>query len=301
MQFKKEPNVYYIQPDGYVNTEELGQGYYNIGKKDFSAFLDENNFIDYLGFRSNYDATLATNSAIFTMKHHYYYGNSRANDVAHARSTILSDNIVLNTFKKNNYKTHFLTEYPYLMFNRPKMGYDYSNFNKNEIPFIGNCLEIYKDVLPSLNAYLDQDSSEPKFFFIEIFNPKHISNGLKGENKITRYREEYKTNLKQANSTFQEIINAITQKDSNLLIVIMADHGGYLGFKNLQEGNIITKERNKLYSMFSSKLAIRWPNSDYTTYDDKLRTTVNLFRVLFSYLSQDTSYLHHLETMLVML
>lgn len=57
----------------------------------------------------------------------------------------------------------------------------------------------------------------------------------------------------------------------------------------------MNKERDKLYSMFSSKLAIRWPNSDYKTYADKQRTSVNLFRVLFRYLSEATSYLHHLE------
>ena len=293
--FKKQPNVYYIQPDGYVNTEELNKGYYKIDNQEFNTFLKDNKFIDYLGFRSNYDATLATNSSIFTMKHHYYYGHSGANEVSHARKTIISENIVLNTFKKNNYQTYFLTEYPYLMLNKPKMGYDKTNFKYAEIPFIGNGLETYKDVVPSLDAFLNEDSSKPKFFFIEVFNPKHISNGLQGEKIHARYKVEYKENLKQANLTLKEIINTITQKDTNALIVIMADHGGYLGFSTLQEGNTMHKERDKLYSMFSSKLAIRWPNNEAFIPITKLQTTVNLFRVLFSYLAEDTSYLDYLE------
>jgi hypothetical protein len=47
--------------------------------------------------------------------------------------------------------------------------------------------------------------------------------------------------------------------------------------------------------VFSSALAIKWPNNDVPEYDDRLKSSVNLFRVLFSYLSEEDSYLQHLQ------
>ena len=42
-------------------------------------------------------------------------------------------------------------------------------------------------------------------------------------------------------------------------------------------------------------IAIKWPNNEVPEYDSKIKTSVNLFRVLFSYLSNDESYLGQLQ------
>jgi hypothetical protein len=42
-------------------------------------------------------------------------------------------------------------------------------------------------------------------------------------------------------------------------------------------------------------LAIKWPENNAPDFDTKLKTNVNLFRVLFSYLADNTSYLKALE------
>ena len=42
-------------------------------------------------------------------------------------------------------------------------------------------------------------------------------------------------------------------------------------------------------------LAIKWPDDQAPEFDNELRSNVNLFRVLISYLSEDPSYLDHLE------
>ena len=295
VQFKKTPNVYYIQPDGYTNFSELKQGYYKIENSGFEDYLIKEKFKNYSDFRSNYEATLASNSSIFSMKHHYYSGHASGHEVANARNIIISNNAVLNSFKNNNYKTHFLTEYPYLMVNKPKMGYDNCNFSYSEIPFIGNGLKTKKDIFPDFKMFLDDNKDDPKFFFIELFNPKHISSSIKDDNVIQRHREAYINDLKKANDDLERIINLINSKDDNALIIIMADHGGYLGMKYLQEGNEMSKDRDKLYSIFSSVLSIKWPNNEVPKYDEQLNSAVNLFRVIFSYLSEDTSYLKHLE------
>ena len=117
--FVTKPNVYFIQPDGYVNFSEIDKGYYNIDNNSFKKYLDSNNFKTYQNFRSNYASTLTSNSATFMMKHHYYGKGSDITENTNARDMIISDNTVLNIFKNNGYKSYFLAEMPYLLLNKP--------------------------------------------------------------------------------------------------------------------------------------------------------------------------------------
>ena len=71
IKFKKTPNVYFIQPDGYANFTELKKDYYNIDYSEFKSFLNKENFKYYHDFRSNYASTLSSNSSTFMIKHHY--------------------------------------------------------------------------------------------------------------------------------------------------------------------------------------------------------------------------------------
>ncbi len=292
--FHKTPNVYVIQPDGYVNFSELGKGHYNIDNEKFETFLEGHNFKVYPDFRSNYEATLTSNLSMFVMKHHYYEGSTGVNEIINSRKIIISENPVLKAFNNNGYKTYFLAEKPYLLVNRPKMGFDVVNFSYNEIPFLTTGLEIKKDILPVLKKYAKEDLKQPKFFFVEIFNPKHIGPQT-GENLVNKKREEYKSNLLEANKILEEAITFIKQEDPEALIVITADHGGYVGFEYIQQGNLMTEDRDKIHSIFSSVLAIHWPGGEHPEYDHKLKTSVNLFRILFAYLSGEEKYLDAME------
>lgn len=292
--FKKKPNIYYIQPDGYVNFSELGKGYYQYDNSGFENFLEEKGFKVYPDFRSNYDGTLSSNSATFMMKHHKYQGASGKAEVANARDLIISDNAVLKILKNNGYKTHLLIEYPYLLLNRPDMGYDVCNFDYSEVPLIGTGMETKKDVFPLLKSQLQKKEAEPKFFFIEIFNPKHIDGSGQGTDLVSSKRKTYLENLREANESLTQIINLIETEDPEALLIIMADHGGYVGMERPQDGNVNTEDRNKIYSIFSSIMAIRWPG-EVPDFDNELKTPVNMFRLLFSHLSEDNSLLEHLQ------
>ena len=48
-------------------------------------------------------------------------------------------------------------------------------------------------------------------------------------------------------------------------------------------------------SIFSSNLSIKWPNAPDDHFKESLNSNVNLFRVLFSYLSENNTYLNQLE------
>ena len=48
-------------------------------------------------------------------------------------------------------------------------------------------------------------------------------------------------------------------------------------------------------SIFTSTLAIHWPNNNAPNYDTSFKSAVNVFRILFSYLGEDDSYLKNLQ------
>jgi len=77
--------------------------------------------------------------------------------------------------------------------------------------------------------------------------------------------------------------------------MIMADHGGYVGMDYMMQMRIKTDDRNILYSIFSVNLAIKWPDNEAPKMDKNFRSSVNVFRILFSYLTENEEYLNHLQ------
>ena len=295
VRFQKRPNIYFIQPDGYVNFSEINKGYYQFDNSEFASFLTDKSYALYPDARSNYGTTLTSNSSIFSMKHHYYNNGFNFKERMNAREVIISDNAVLRVLKNNNYKTHYLAEWAYLLINRPEMGYDACNFSYDEVPILSKGFDEIREVEPSLSKFIDLDQERSKFFFIELFLPGHIatktieSTGKEGE------KEWWLTNLKTANEKLKTLLSLIEAKDPEALVVIMSDHGGYVGMDYMQELRIKTQDRDKLYSGFSSILAVKWPNNDAPKFDKRLKTGVNLFRILFAYLGEEESYLEHLQ------
>ena len=296
IEFKKKPNVYVIQPDGYTNFSELNKGYYNYDNSNFESFLNQSNFTQYPNFRSNYSTTLSSNSSFFMMKHHYY--NNRISDfeLYNARDIIISKNPVLDIFKANSYKTYFITETGYMLFNRPKMGYDYCNFDYGEISFVSPGISDPIDVSLDLTSAISEISEQPKFFFIQLLKPWHIKSRKTklGNNKVIE-REQWLSKLEAVNNMLKGTIEIIKQQDSNALIVIMADHGGYVGMNYTDESDTLIKDRDLIYSIFSSQLSIHWPQNSRPKFDDKFKSSVNVFRLLFAYLSEDEKHLNQLQ------
>lgn len=293
--FKKKPNIYFIQPDGYANFSELGKGFYNIENTAFENYLNENNFKTYPNFRSNYAATLPTNSSVFMMKHHYYNNGSDFTETIDARNVIVTDNSVLRILKNNNYRTFFLTEQPYFLTNKPKLGYDFSNFSLEEIKFLTKGIGDPRDIIQPFKDYMDLYSEGPNFFFLEIFNPGHITNTLTDSKGVEGEREHYIESLQESNKKLTELTKTILENDPEALIVIMADHGGFVGMTHTGESYTKNTNRDFVNSIFTTILAIHWPNDEAPEFDKQLKTSVNLFRILFSYLSENPSYLANLQ------
>jgi hypothetical protein len=77
--------------------------------------------------------------------------------------------------------------------------------------------------------------------------------------------------------------------------MIMADHGGFVGLDYSAEVYKKTTDRDIIYSTFGSMLSIKWPNNEVPAIDTHLKSSINVFRILFSYLSNDEKYLQHLQ------
>ncbi|QNJ98222.1 sulfatase-like hydrolase/transferase [Constantimarinum furrinae] len=294
-QFVTKPNVYYIQPDGYVNFSEIEKGYYNIDNTVFKAFLKTQGFTLYEDFRSNYNSTLVSNTAIFSMRHHYHNSGFNFSETIDGRDIIITKNAVLDVFKKNGYKTHFFAESPYLLANHPEIGYDVTNFSLDEISYIGTGLEVSKEIFDPLKEYIDVETEQPKFFFVEIFKPGHVPSQKADSKGAEAEKQLWIERLQLANEKLRKTVNIIKERDPNALILIMADHGGYVGMDYMMQMRTRTEDRDQLFSIFSSQLAIHWPDNKAPRFDNTFKTTVNTFRILFSYLAQEEKYLKHLE------
>ena len=139
------------------------------------------------------------------------------------------------------------------------------------------------------------EAKDPEFYFIEFFNPGHIANHKSKSSGAQGEKEKWLESLKVANQTQADLIEIIKKEDPNGLIIILSDHGGYVGLDYSEAMRVKTADRDAIYSIFSSNLSIHWPNNEIPPFDENLKSAVNVFRVLFSYLSEDEKYLDHLQ------
>lgn len=290
--FKQRPNIYYIQPDGYTNSENLRDTVHNFDNSAFEAFLAGKGFTTYRSFRSNYFSTLLSNASMFSMKHHYIQDDI---NLIGARDVIIGDNALLKIVKHNNYKTIFITEKPYLIMNRPPFGYDYCNIPYSEIPFIKDGWAMHREIDSEIKSQAEANGKSGNFYFIEKFIPNHIAVRKDANVTAESEREKYLANIKQANKWLQKTVNYITANDADALIIIGADHGGFVGFEDTMQSLTKTTDANKIRSVFGSHLSVKWNRAGYTKYDDGLKSSVNLFRTVFSFLAEDTKYLENLQ------
>lgn len=293
VKFKKTPNIYYLQPDGYTSFDNLKNNkYYHTDNTDYLTFLKNNDFVTYNDYRSNYYSTLLSNSATFSMKHHYL---EKSNNVYGAREVIMRDNSVLKVLKNNGYKTNFISESPYLLINRPELGYDYTNISFSELPYLKDGFSIKKDVTKSLKLAIQKNSKNGNFYFIEKFVPSHIAIYQRGSQGKAGEQQLYLERIDQANIWLKNVVGFITANDPSGIIIIGADHGGFSGFEYSGEVRKKTTDKDLIKSVFGAQLAIKWNDPLAKEYDDGLKSGVNLFRTMFSFLAEDKKYLAHLQ------
>nr|WP_321236272.1 hypothetical protein [uncultured Psychroserpens sp.] len=288
--FKTTPNIYIIQPDGYVSQEMMESKPYNY-KSDLYSWMEGNEFKFYDNFRSNYPASLASNASMFAMKQHYFDNMLMPTfELPNARYVISGNNSVLSILKQNNYHTSFIVQDEYFQQNRNPLAYDFYNISHDEIPFFSNDNNVKKVVLEDLKIAMKQNTTQPRFYFVEKLLPHHV----KFRNTIEEDRAYYIERVDSVNVWLKTTIDYIVQEDTNALVVVLADHGGWLGLRSYQD-MFTTKDEININSIYSNIAAIRWNGFLYEDVDTQLKSNVNLFRVLFTSLSENKDYLKNLE------
>lgn len=291
--FVKSPNIYFLEPDGYAGKEAMLKAPYSY-KDTIYDWLESKSFTLYKDTKSNYPASLASNASMFAMKHHYLSKIlSSPFEMQDARRIILGNSSVVKIFKNNDYKTFFIVEDGYFQQSFQKINYDFYNIQNSEIPFFSNDNNAKKDVYKDLKKYIESDSEKgkPKFYFVEKLFPHHIDcdgSGVENERRIYLKRVEI------ANVWLKKTIDLIEKNDPSGIIIIAADHGGWVGIENIDE-MFLTKDKKLIRSIFSNLVAIKWNDNKHLEYDKELKSNVNIFRVMFSYLSEDKILLKHLE------
>jgi hypothetical protein len=289
------PNIYLFQPDGYVNFSEIDKGYYNIDNSVFENYLTQKGFINYDGFRSNYFSTLTSNSSLFMMKHHHYFYKPEKGDLFNYRKHIITENTVLSILKNNNYQTHYIVENPYILANVPKLGFDSVNISYDEFGPLYQWGEPVHDVYEDFLTLLNHDRTSPQFYFVEFYKPFHVSVSKKVSKGKEKEREQWIDQLKEANNLLVNLVDSVLEKDPNALIIILGDHGGYVGFDYTKQIKTKTLNRDLIYSAFSAQLSILWPSENLKQSSPEIKSTVNVFRHVFSNLAEDPKYTKHLE------
>lgn len=289
--FKSKPNIYVIQPDGYAGQEVMDKPPYNF-QNPFYHWLEEEGFKVYPQYRSNYPASLSSNAALFSMRQHAFGKTiSPSIEMPNAREAIIGNNHAVQILKKNGYSGFFIVEDEYFQQNFSNPGYDYYNIPFSEIPFFSNGNNIKKDVFEDLKIAMDTVSMEnPRFYFVEKLLPHHIHFAASKEEERDLYIEK----IKEVNEWLKTTLSYISEKDPEAIVVVLADHGGWVGLNSYNE-MFSTTNPAQINSIFSSLAAIQWNGHLKDDMDSELKSSVNFFRVLFSVLSENPEHLKYVE------
>ncbi|MEM7185190.1 MAG: sulfatase-like hydrolase/transferase [Bacteroidota bacterium] len=293
VKFQNTPNIYLIQPDGYVNRATMEGPLYQH-QTDLFDWLDAHFFKHYNTFRSNYAASIPSNASMFSMQHHYY-GEAWMNELEMpmGREVISGQNTANYVLQNNGYKTYFLAQDEYFQQNLKFGEFDHYNISREEIPYFSDGEERVAVLMDDLDEVLADTTAQPKFVFMEKLLPHHI-HFVAQENQIEAERKEYTERIEEVNVWLKEAINKIEAQDPEAIIILLADHGGWVGMTSYPD-MFTTSDHRNLNSIFASIAAIKWNGFLQQGYDQQLRSSVNLFRVLFASLAKNDVYLQQME------
>lgn len=291
VKFNERPNIYMIQPDGYVGRNMMKSSLYNF-ESPLYGWLEDNGFKVYDGFHSNYPASLTSNSSLFSMKQHHF-GNMLfpTIEMPNARDFISGKSNASQILKRNGYSNFFIVQDEYFQQNRPDPGFDYYNIDTDEIPYFSDDNNVKKVVFNDLKAAMDTVNIEgPRFYFVEKLLPHHIHFAASKDEE----RDMYIKKIKKVNSWLKKTVDYISEKDPEAIVIILADHGGWVGLGSYPE-MFSTQDPAQIHSIYSTLAAIKWNGHLESGMDSGLRSNVNIFRILFSALSDNPEYLKYME------
>ena len=323
VRFSRKPNVYYIVPDGYPNAEAL-KTIFNLDATDFLGRLELSGFTIYPSTFSNYADTMSSMSSLLGTDHHYYRGSVGNLEFLDARKFIVSaEHPVGKSFRNNGYQIHYIHQDGFLFSSgcfvdscwpMPFWGNDEfmdllvsprlrSKFLPARVPEpITATGGVPKDEQTRSELFIQRalehiDSMSerhiPHFTYVHLDLPGHSFPGPQTREQLASFRKDYGKDIQRANAEILSIVSHILTRDPNALIIVNADHGAW-GYGNVLylEKELLLDKADYLKGLdhLGALLAIRWPDAAHG-YDQGLRTNVNLFSHIVSYLSESKDVL----------
>jgi hypothetical protein len=311
IKFTRKPNVYLIITESYPNKEALGK-IYNFDNRFFYEKLEELKFTLHHKYYSNYNHTLASLPSLFGMAHHYYSINIGNFDSIGGRSMLEATtyNPVIEIFRQNDYEIQYLLSVDSLLPRGASVDY----FSPS--PPVYSALEIFLSHQDSMKKSIfsfrkfnfmqilaerfskNAASGVPTFSFIYTNTPHHSPSRIKSRNRaeinkiLETFRQGYSKSIQNANAHLLKIVELILNNDRDPIIMITGDHGPW-GYRLKEDGSSKTIP-DSLFALdrFGILMAIRFPEAYQQQYDNDFKTHVNLFRIVFSFLSDSKQILN---------
>ena len=290
---KRQPNIYLLTYDGYVGNATMLQ--YGIDNGLHEADLRQ------LGFKI-YDS-------LYSIGGESLLSMSKVLDVSLTstpRVATSGNGAVQNILKSRGYQTYGIFSSSYLLLQKTLKRASYEDYFPKS--FIKGYQLLSKAVgegefrfdiifekvdhsqyVAEKRRVFEKTSAHPLFLYTHSSLPGHSQNsGRCHDNEI----EEFEEKLAFANREMREDIDAIMRADRDAIIIVNGDHGPYLTGDCLWLDDYAPDQINRLMlqDRHGTFLAIKWPDDQYTEYD-QITILQDIFPAVLAYLFEDPTIL----------
>jgi len=329
--FKKTPNIYLIHLESY-HSPKATQLLYGFDNKEFVDELNKLGFYTADEFYSNYSSTLTSVGALFLQQHHYYKVATGREDAVGIRDMVGGRiyNPTLNILKNNNYGIIYLHKDVYNFMGNDYLDYFYPPnvihdslliFQSKKIDWLrGKIFNIAKPEVRNSGSYdkdeftkilwdtIEKRTKEDRsyFFYIKDAVTSHTPSNktYTWQNSEDGWKDKYKKTVLRENKKVIYMVSKINDIDPEAIVILYGDHGAMLyrgiwsNFGNKIDINEAIYQRRGITGehlandMFGAFFAIKYPDGNTDVY--KKQTLVNVFRILFSQLSENNTLLENM-------
>jgi len=319
IEFARTPNVYTILLESYQSPRAM-EMVYGLDIGNFVANLERRSFHVAEQHFSNYPNTVFSLSSMMAMEHHHGRFAAGKLDAIGARELIGGKyyNAVLDVFGRNGYETQYILNADYVFIRGDALGFAYPERTPLQV-FKVYQLEPLNRLLgrldssygleesarmngESFSTALEErleiavESNAPHFSVIKPAWTDH-SHPYTMWHKLGRWPWEYRKSVKEANPKILGLVDLIIERDPTAIIVMTGDHGGWrwrnvwLGKRDLNatlrarpvDGETLAQD---LFGVF---FGIRGAGEGECV--NRLHSSINVFRCIFSELAEDDSIL----------
>lgn len=268
----------------------------------------------YHSFYTNIQSTMNAMSSYFYMDSRYGHEIFNHLPEIEKQKIIAGANPVLRTFEKNNYVTNIV-----ILLNK-QMANDYCFATRcfladEKIPLLPGHFQLFdRVVLNSLftpqyyhmftphhisanekEQYILKKltrSSHKHFTYIHSYNPGHAHMSFTDGKGVCNEQIElqnYKQRITQTNDLIINMLDTIITNDHNAIIILASDHGPFIFNRCSTGARLSTKE--EVIERQGVLLAIKWGEGYDGRFDKDIKSSANLFRYIFSYLTANNDLL----------